>query len=64
MRSQRFGRIVLFSSMLARTGAIDGAHYSAAKGGVLGLARTLAAEVAQYGIRVRAQGRGDRHHLV
>jgi NAD(P)-dependent dehydrogenase (short-subunit alcohol dehydrogenase family) len=58
MRPQGFGRIVLFSSMLARTGAIHGAHYSAAKGGVLGLARTLAVEAAQYGIRVNTVSPG------
>jgi NAD(P)-dependent dehydrogenase (short-subunit alcohol dehydrogenase family) len=58
MRPQGFGRIVLFSSMLARTGAIGGAHYSAAKGGVLGLARTLAAEAAHYGIRVNTVSPG------
>ncbi|MGH7834219.1 MAG: SDR family NAD(P)-dependent oxidoreductase [Candidatus Binatia bacterium] len=58
MRPQGFARIVLFSSMLARTGAICGAHYSAAKGGVLGLARTLAVEAAQYGIRVNTVSPG------
>lgn len=52
MRSQQFGRIVLFSSMLARTGANKGSHYAASKGGVLGLARTLALEVAHENIRV------------
>jgi len=52
MRSRRFGRIVLFSSMLARTGGINSAHYSASKGGVLGLARSLALEVAGENIRV------------
>jgi 2-hydroxycyclohexanecarboxyl-CoA dehydrogenase len=52
MRSRRFGRIVLFSSMLARTGGTNSAHYSASKGGVLGLARSLALEVAGENIRV------------
>jgi 2-hydroxycyclohexanecarboxyl-CoA dehydrogenase len=52
MRSSRFGRIVLFSSMLARTGGKNSAHYSASKGGVLGLARSLALEVAGENIRV------------
>jgi NAD(P)-dependent dehydrogenase (short-subunit alcohol dehydrogenase family) len=52
MRSRRFGRIILFSSMLARTGGINSAHYSASKGGVLGLARSLALEVAGENIRV------------
>jgi 2-hydroxycyclohexanecarboxyl-CoA dehydrogenase len=52
MRAQEFGRIVLFSSMLARTGCVNGAHYAASKGGILGLARTLALEVADKNIRV------------
>ena len=42
-----------FSSMLARTGGKNSAHYSASKGGgVLGLARSLALEVAGENIRV------------
>lgn len=52
MRSRKFGRIVLFSSMLARTGGTHCAHYSASKGGVLGLARSLALEVSHENIRV------------
>ena len=52
MRPQQFGRVVLFSSLLARTGGINFAHYAASKGGVLGLARTLALEVAHENIRV------------
>lgn len=54
MRPNRFGRIVLFSSMLARTGGIHSANYSASKGGVLGLARSLALEVAGENIRVNS----------
>ena len=52
MRPRKFGRIVLFSSMLARTGCVNGAHYAASKGGILGLARTLSLEVAHENIRV------------
>ncbi|HEY1235762.1 MAG TPA: SDR family NAD(P)-dependent oxidoreductase [Candidatus Binatia bacterium] len=52
MRTQKFGRIVMFSSMIARTGAADAAHYAASKGGVLGLARSLAVESAAENIRV------------
>ena len=52
MRARGFGRIVLFSSMLARTGGINCAHYSASKGGILGLARSFALEVAHENIRV------------
>ena len=52
MRSRKFGRIVLFSSMTARTGTVKGAHYAASKGGILGLARTIAIEAAADNIRV------------
>ncbi len=52
MRQRRSGSIVLFSSSIARGGAIDGAHYAATKGGVLGLARSVALETAADGIRV------------
>lgn len=52
MRRNGFGRIVLFSSMLARTGGASSAHYAASKGGVLGLARSLALETAGENIRV------------
>lgn len=52
MRSRKFGRIVLFSSTLARTGGTHCAHYSASKGGILGLARSLALEVAHESLRV------------
>ena len=58
MRAQEFGRIVLFSSMLARTGSINGGHYAASKGGILGLARTLALEVAHENIRVNTLSPG------
>lgn len=52
MRPRKFGRIVMFSSMVARTGAAEGAHFSASKGGVLGFARALAVETAADNIRV------------
>lgn len=54
MRPQTFGRIVMFSSMAARTGGVNAAHYSASKGGVLGLMRSLAVESAAENIRVNA----------
>jgi NAD(P)-dependent dehydrogenase (short-subunit alcohol dehydrogenase family) len=52
MRPQKFGRIVMFSSMAARTGGVNTAHYAASKGGILGLARALAIESAAANIRV------------
>jgi len=52
MQPQKFGRIVMFSSMIARTGGIEVGHYAASKGGILGLARALAVESAAENIRV------------
>ena len=52
MRKQGNGSIVLISSSIARSGSVAGAHYAATKGGILGLARTLALETARDGIRV------------
>lgn len=54
MTPHKFGRIVLFSSMAARTGGKNVAHYAASKGGILGLARALAVEAAADNIRVNA----------
>lgn len=52
MRRRRRGSIVLFSSTLARIGAARGAHYAATKGGLLGLARSLALVAAPDNVRV------------
>jgi NAD(P)-dependent dehydrogenase (short-subunit alcohol dehydrogenase family) len=58
MRQRRRGAIVMFSSGIARSGAADGAHYAATKGGVLGLARSVALETAGEGIRVNVLSPG------
>jgi NAD(P)-dependent dehydrogenase (short-subunit alcohol dehydrogenase family) len=54
MRSQRSGSIVCISSVSAQRGGgiLGGPHYSAAKAGVLGLARAMARECGIDGIRV------------
>lgn len=54
MIERRFGRIVATSSTVATTGATDSGHYAAAKAGVLALVKSLAYEVAEYGITVNA----------
>jgi SDR family mycofactocin-dependent oxidoreductase len=52
MRAQQFGRIVVTSSMAGRTGIPNLAAYGATKWGVIGLAKSLALEVAKEGITV------------
>ena len=54
MISRRWGRIISISSQLAHKGGIELVHYCAAKAGVLGFTRSLAYEVAHYGITVNA----------
>ncbi len=55
MREAGWGRIVNFSSSAGRKySTIGGAHYSAAKAGILGLTRHLAKEEAANGITVNA----------
>ncbi len=50
MVAGKWGRIVTISSNAAQWGASDRAHYSAAKGGVIGLTKALARELAKHGI--------------
>ncbi|QLL08251.1 mycofactocin-coupled SDR family oxidoreductase [Mycobacterium vicinigordonae] len=52
MRRQRFGRIVVTSSMGGRMGIPDLAAYNATKWGVIGLAKSAALEVAKEGITI------------
>ena len=54
MRKQQSGSIVCISSVSAQRGGgiFGGPHYSAAKAGVLGLARAMAREFGPEGIRV------------
>jgi 3-oxoacyl-[acyl-carrier protein] reductase len=57
MRANGFGRIVNMSSVAAR-GSIAGSAYGAAKGGIEGLSRSAAMEVAKHGITVNCVAPG------
>jgi len=55
MMERRTGKIINLSSVVAKSGSIGaGAHYSAAKAGVIGLTKALADQFAEYGINVNA----------
>jgi NAD(P)-dependent dehydrogenase (short-subunit alcohol dehydrogenase family) len=55
MKARGFGRIVNFASIAARRGSDRvGAHYAAAKGGIIGLTKTLALELGPHNITVNA----------
>ncbi|MSQ37505.1 MAG: SDR family oxidoreductase [Chloroflexi bacterium] len=55
MKRKKAGKIVNVASLAGKaTSTLGGAHYTAAKAGVLGLSRHLAREAAPYGINVNA----------
>ena len=60
MQKRRSGSIICISSVSAQRGGgiLGGPHYSAAKAGVLGLARAMARELGPDGIRVNAVAPG------
>jgi 3-oxoacyl-[acyl-carrier protein] reductase len=59
MKVRRYGKIVNMASMAGRaTSTLGGAHYTAAKAGVLGLTRHLARELAPYRVNVNAVSPG------
>ena len=52
MIERRYGRIVLLGSTAGLRGWAEVSHYAASKHGVIGLARSLALEVGEYGVTV------------
>ncbi len=51
MIARRYGKIVNISSVAGKTGGFAGGiHYASSKAGILGFTKTLAREVARYGI--------------
>lgn len=58
MLKARYGRIVNVSGLQGKAGSLQQANYAAAAGGVLGLTRALAREVAPWRITVNAVAPG------
>ncbi|HPS39691.1 MAG TPA: SDR family oxidoreductase [Candidatus Cloacimonadota bacterium] len=58
MREKRFGRIILFSSVVPQMGVPGTSAYSASKSGLWGLAKTVAIENAKYGITINTVNLG------
>jgi len=60
MRERRWGRIVNIASITAQTGGVSGSvAYSASKGGLLAFTRTLARDLAPFGVTVNAVAPGQ-----
>jgi len=58
MMEQKSGKIVSMTSGRGVAGQARGAHYSASKGGIIAFTKSLALEVAPYGINVNAVAPG------
>jgi 3-oxoacyl-[acyl-carrier protein] reductase len=58
MMKARYGRIVNVGGLQGKAGGIEQANYAAAAGGILGLTRALAREVAPWSITVNAVAPG------
>jgi 3-oxoacyl-[acyl-carrier protein] reductase len=54
MREQRWGRIIMLSSVAAQTGGVIGPHYAASKAGLLGLTHSYANLLVKEGITCNA----------
>ena len=58
MRERQWGRIINVSSVTGFTGAFGAANYAAAKAAIIGFTKSLAREVARYGITANAVAPG------
>ncbi|HYP62260.1 MAG TPA: SDR family NAD(P)-dependent oxidoreductase [Acidocella sp.] len=52
MKAAKWGRVINISSSSAQTGSIEQVHYSASKGAVVSMTRSLAQALGPYGITV------------
>jgi 3-oxoacyl-[acyl-carrier protein] reductase len=60
MEKQKSGRIVNITSVSAQTGGVSGGvHYTASKGGLQAMTKTLARDLAPHGINVNAVSPGQ-----
>jgi NAD(P)-dependent dehydrogenase (short-subunit alcohol dehydrogenase family) len=60
MIAKKWGRIINIASISAQTGGVSaGVHYSASKGGMVAMTKTLARDLAAYGITVNAIAPGQ-----
>jgi len=70
MRDQRWGRVICIASNTFHSGVGGMTHYVASKGGVIGLVRSVAAEIGADGVTinavapslVRTEGTSSGHH--
>ena len=60
MMQQKSGRIINIASISAQTGGVSaGVHYAASKGGLVSMTKTLARDLAPFGITVNASAPGQ-----
>lgn len=52
MKAEKWGRVINISSSSAQTGSIEQVHYSASKGAVISMTRSLAQALGPYGVTV------------
>ncbi len=52
MKAEKWGRVINISSSSAQTGSIEQVHYSASKGAVVTMTRSLAQALGPYGVTV------------
>lgn len=58
MKEQRAGKIVILTSTAGQRGEANYSNYAASKGGLIAFTKSLAAEVAEWGINVNAVAPG------